>query len=297
MYLRQLEILIERETIMQSNISAVSNSVDELRQQSNTNRLDISDLNTKVTSLQTEQEETIPKNKEIALKNEYLLQFVKTDKYQINKDIEEWKIKDNKFVPTRASAHASDQLNKTSFVILTGSPGMGKTFLARHIALDVKSEEFTDEHLEWYLDRLMNDWSEGKVTVVITNPNMNDELFRNQFLSKLHKLEKNQQVKLANTQDTFEIKKKCGTSGSYPIISACFEGYIDIVRWLLDNAVDVNQCRDDGNTSLFMACYNGHKDIVSLLLKKNHSVNMCNEKGVTPLFIACERGYTEIGEA
>lgn len=38
MYLRQLEILIERETIMQSNISAVSNSVDELRQQSNTSK-------------------------------------------------------------------------------------------------------------------------------------------------------------------------------------------------------------------------------------------------------------------
>ncbi|VDI46998.1 Hypothetical predicted protein [Mytilus galloprovincialis] len=38
LYLRQLEDLVDRETIMQSNISAVSNSVDELRQQSKLSR-------------------------------------------------------------------------------------------------------------------------------------------------------------------------------------------------------------------------------------------------------------------
>ncbi|CAC5371894.1 unnamed protein product [Mytilus coruscus] len=154
----------------------------------------------------------------------------------------------------------------------------------------------TDENLQWYLDRLVNDWSEGKVSVVISNSNMNDESFRNKFLFYLMQLEKTQQEKLANTQDTLQ-KKEWGTSGSYPIINACFEGYIDIVHWLLGNAVDVNQCRDDGNTSLYMACYNGHKNIVSLLLKKNHSINVCNEKRVTPLFIACEKGYTKIVEA
>ncbi|XP_052075365.1 uncharacterized protein LOC127712790 [Mytilus californianus] len=153
--------------------------------------------------------------------------------------------------------------------------------------------ELTDENLHCYLDRLVNDWSKGKVTVVISNSNMNNESFRNQFLSHLHQLEKTQQVKLANTQDTFEIKK-CGTSGSYPMILACFEGYIDFVHWLLGNVVDVNQCRDDGNTSLLMACYNGHRDTVSLLLKKNHCINVCNENGLTPLFIASEKGYTEI---
>ncbi|CAC5383600.1 unnamed protein product [Mytilus coruscus] len=105
-----------------------------------------------------------------------------------------------------------------------------------------------------------------------------------------------QRVKLANTKDTFEIKG-WGTSGSYPMLHACYYGYIDIAHWLLDNAVDVNQCRDDGNTSLFMAFYNGHKDIVSLLLERNVSINKCNEKGITPLFIACEKGYSEIVNA
>ncbi|CAC5416264.1 unnamed protein product [Mytilus coruscus] len=156
--------------------------------------------------------------------------------------------------------------------------------------------ELTDETLQLYLNRLVNDWSEGKVKVVLSNSNMNDESFRNQFLFYLMQLEKTQQEKMANTQDTLQ-KKEWGTSGSYPMIGACFLGYIDILHWLLDNAVDVSQCRDDGNTPLHMACFNSHKEIVSLLLKKNHSINVCNKKGITPLFIACEKAYTEIVEA
>lgn len=155
--------------------------------------------------------------------------------------------------------------------------------------------ELTDETLQLYFNRLVKDWSEGKVTVVITNSNMNDESFRNHFIFYLMKLEKTEQMKLANTQDILE-KKEWGTSGSYAMVNACFLGYIDIVRWILGKVMDVSQCRDDGNTSLLMACYNGHKEIVSLLLQWKHSVNVRNEKGVTPLYIACEKGYTEIVE-
>ncbi|XP_071179655.1 uncharacterized protein [Mytilus edulis] len=566
LYIQQLDTLIERETLMHSNISAVRNSVDELRQQ---NELEISGLNTKVATLQTKQEETIPKN----------------IRDQINEDIEKWKIKDNKFIPTRASAYVSSHLIKQNCVTLTGSSGVGKTFVARHIALEfqlkgymiipierpkdimdyyspgirtlfiiddvcgtyivnqttlenwqqmlpkleqiladkcikiistcrlqvykddkfsslepfkifecnlnskemclTQSEktkmkekyfgnknfidtapssdffpllcslqwlpekdesdvyhlyespfefykeeldklnkygdegrlkicslvlcvlfnnhlegkwfegritdeqrqvlddvymafrlntgtpktqlmdaldtldgslvckrnaaysaihgkifdflahyfggrimrclidhsdsyfinerfqwkkmknihttdiafaiELTDETLQLYFDRLVKDWSDGKVTVVINNSNMKDDSFRNHFIFYLMKLEKTEQVKLANTQDILE-KKGWGTSGSYAMVNACFLGYIDIVRWILGKVVDVSQCRDDGNTSLLMACYNGHKEIVSLLLQWNHSVNVRNEKGVTPLYIACEKGYTEIVE-
>ncbi|XP_063396064.1 uncharacterized protein LOC134680765 [Mytilus trossulus] len=155
--------------------------------------------------------------------------------------------------------------------------------------------ELTDETLHLYFERLIKDWSEGKVTVVINNSNMKDESFRNRFIHYLTKLEKTEQVKLANTQDILD-KSEWGTSGSYAMINACFLGYIDKVRWLLGKVVNVSQCRDDGNSSLLMACYNGHKDIVSLLLQWNHSVNVRNEKGVTPLYIACEKGYTKILE-
>ncbi|XP_076107582.1 uncharacterized protein LOC143075884 [Mytilus galloprovincialis] len=155
--------------------------------------------------------------------------------------------------------------------------------------------ELTNETSKLYFDRLVKDWSEGKVTVVINNSNMKDDSFRDHFIFHLMKLEKTKQLQLANTQDTLD-KREWGTSGSYAMINACFLGYIDIVRWLLGVAVSVNQCRDDGNTSLIMASYNGHMNIVSLLLEGNHSINMCNKKGVTPLFIAIEKGYTEIVE-
>ncbi|XP_052072501.1 uncharacterized protein LOC127710592 [Mytilus californianus] len=155
------------------------------------------------------------------------------------------------------------------------------------------SINLTDDYFGLYLERLVNEWSVGRMTVVFINNNMKYTLFREQLLLHLQKHDKMQRVKLANTKDTFEIKG-WGTSGSYPMLHACYYGYIDIAHWLLDNAVDVNQCRDDGNTSLFMACYNGHKNIVSLLLERNVSINKCNEKGITPLFIACEKGYSEI---
>ncbi|XP_052072503.1 uncharacterized protein LOC127710594 [Mytilus californianus] len=147
MYLRQLGILIEREAIMQLNISAVSHRVDELRQQ---NELDISGLNTKVATLQTEQEETIPKN----------------IRDQINKDTEEWKIKDNKFVPTRASAYVSSHLNKQSCVTLTGSPGEGKTFVARHIALQFESEGYMIIPIQTPID-IRDYYTPGKRTLFL----------------------------------------------------------------------------------------------------------------------------------
>ncbi|CAC5416250.1 unnamed protein product [Mytilus coruscus] len=422
LYLRQLEDLVERETTMISNISAVSHGVDELRQQN-----------------------------------------------QISKEIEEWKIKDNKFVPTRASAYVFNILNKKSSATLTGSPGIGKTFHARQIALNFQSEGYriimvlipsdirdfytpgkqtvflvddicgkfianqtqldtwqqmlpkieqkladncckiiatcrlqvyrddkislleplkicecnlnskemcltlsektkikekylgnrnlddiaqaSDVFLllcslhwlpdkdgidvsnlfkspfEFYKNELDNlnrcgkQWLEGRVTDaqsqvledVFMACRLNTGTPKTELMDALDTLEgslisihifRNATKKKNTARETgkhtgYSSKKKreWGTSGSYPIISACFEDYIDIVRWLLENAVGVNQCRDDGNTSLYMACYNGHKYIVSLLLKRNHSISVFNENRVTPLFIACEKGCTEIVEA
>ncbi|CAC5416258.1 unnamed protein product [Mytilus coruscus] len=123
LYILQLEDLLKRETITDSSISAISHSVNELRQQS---ELNFTGLSAKVTTLQTEQEESIAKN----------------IRDQMTKEIEEWKIKDKKCVPTRASTYVSNILNKERSVTLTGSPGVGKTFLARHVALNFQSEGY-----------------------------------------------------------------------------------------------------------------------------------------------------------
>ncbi|CAG2234007.1 unnamed protein product [Mytilus edulis] len=72
-------------------------------------------------------------------------------------------------------------------------------------------------------------------------------------------------------------KENCG-SGNTPLILTCYDGYTDIVQWLLHNNVNVDQCRDDGVTGLFMASQEGHTDI----------------DGFTPLINACEGSYSSI---
>ncbi|CAG2252953.1 unnamed protein product [Mytilus edulis] len=64
-------------------------------------------------------------------------------------------------------------------------------------------------------------------------------------------MDKSQQVTLANTKDTVFPKEHHG-SGSTSLIVACCNGYADIVQWMLQNDVDVDQCRDDASTGLCM---------------------------------------------
>ncbi|XP_052073626.1 serine/threonine-protein phosphatase 6 regulatory ankyrin repeat subunit B-like [Mytilus californianus] len=54
---------------------------------------------------------------------------------QINNEIEDWKRKDNMFVPTRASDTVMECLQNNSCVTLTGPSGVGKSFICRHTAL------------------------------------------------------------------------------------------------------------------------------------------------------------------
>ncbi|CAG2206753.1 unnamed protein product [Mytilus edulis] len=108
-------------------------------------------------------------------------------------------------------------------------------------------------------------------------------------------------------------KKEFG-SGNTPLIDTCYEGYHDMVEWLLHNDVDVDQCKDNGSTGLLMAKKNpnvdlcnkggncslnsasdeGHTDIVKLLLEKNPNVDLCDNDGFTPLISSCINNHTSI---
>ncbi|XP_076082214.1 uncharacterized protein LOC143052933 [Mytilus galloprovincialis] len=57
---------------------------------------------------------------------------------QFNKQIEDWKKKDNMFVSTRASANVMECLQDNSCVTLTAPSGAGKSFIARHTALTLQ---------------------------------------------------------------------------------------------------------------------------------------------------------------
>ncbi|CAC5372847.1 unnamed protein product [Mytilus coruscus] len=153
--------------------------------------------------------------------------------------------------------------------------------------------EIPDDYLESYLDRLIKDWSAGKVNDVFSNNNINVLSFRQQLLHHLKQLDQTDQEALASTKDTVIPKEECG-SGTNPLIDACYEGYSDMVQWLLHNCVDVDHCRDDGSTGLGMASWDGHKDIVKLLLEKNPQVDLCDKYGYGPLCIASQEGHTDI---
>ncbi|CAG2228291.1 unnamed protein product [Mytilus edulis] len=217
LYLRQLEDLVERETIMQSNISAVSNSVDELRQQN-----------------------------------------------QINKDIEEWKFKDKKFVPTRASAYVASHLNKKSCVTLTGSPGWNHSVNVRndkgvtplYIACEKGYAEIVEELLESNAD---------------VNIGMEDEKHRLSPLSQATKMNHFDIVRklLKKTPDV----NFSGTDRYTALLFACQANSTEIARLLIINKADICARTNIGATALHLAVGNGNIEITQLLLKHNANYN------------------------
>ncbi|CAC5380610.1 unnamed protein product [Mytilus coruscus] len=153
--------------------------------------------------------------------------------------------------------------------------------------------DIPDDYLKSYLKRFIKDWSAGKVSDVFSNNNMKESSFRQKLLQYLLQLDKPQQVTLANTKDTVLPKENCA-SGNTPLIGTCYDGYTDMVQWLLHNDVDVDQCRDDGVTGLYMASQEGNTDIVKLLLERNPNVDLCDNDDCSPLYMASQNGHTDI---
>ncbi|CAG2209439.1 unnamed protein product [Mytilus edulis] len=118
-------------------------------------------------------------------------------------------------------------------------------------------------------------------------------LQRQQLLQHLKQLDKSQQETLASDNDTVLPKEHHG-SGDTPLIRACYHGYTDMIQWMLQNNVDVNQCRDDGVTGLIYGNQNGYTDIVKLLLERNPNIDLCQNDGSSPLYIASQNGHTDI---
>ncbi|VDH89346.1 Hypothetical predicted protein [Mytilus galloprovincialis] len=195
------------------------------------------------------------------------------------------------FVSTRASDYVMECLQDNSCVTLTAPSGAGKSFIARHTALTLQKAGYKIVPVI-QPDDIRNFYQPGEQTVFIVddicgNFTANQQQIdnwkqllpvvdtiiadkcckiivscRQQLIQYLQQLDKVQQVKLANTKDTVEPKESCN-SGTTPLVWNCYDGYTDMVQWMLRNDVDVDQCRDDGTSN------NGHTDIVRLLLERN----------------------------
>ncbi|CAG2216424.1 unnamed protein product [Mytilus edulis] len=56
--------------------------------------------------------------------------------------LKEWRNTDKKYIHTSATTFIQQSLNQTTGVIITGSPGCGKSAVAHHIALELEKEKY-----------------------------------------------------------------------------------------------------------------------------------------------------------
>jgi len=86
-------------------------------------------------------------------------------------------------------------------------------------------------------------------------------------------------------------------SGMTPLMAACQDGHLEIVRMLLGHPkIDPNKAEKKlGKTPLILACENGHRSVVQLLLKvKKLKVNQEDRLGCTALYHAAQSDYPEV---
>ncbi|XP_076082888.1 uncharacterized protein LOC143053953 [Mytilus galloprovincialis] len=88
--------------------------------------------------------------------------------------------------------------------------------------------------------------------------------------------------------------------GSTPLHKACQEGHYETVKFLLDlngqefnSRVDTTIKDKEGWSALHLACQNGHKEVVKLLIDVGMNPNDTTHSGSTPLHKACQEGHYE----
>ncbi|XP_063426472.1 uncharacterized protein LOC134710178 [Mytilus trossulus] len=172
-----------------------------------------------------------------------------------------------------------------------------------------------------YIQRMISDWSNGKIQDVFNNINMQMSNFRQQFLIHLYKLDKFHQRQLAhicnkpkhresiddenyNDDDEEEEEEKeedddedddnDNDEDDSVLLKCCVIGDIDLVRWCFKLGVDVNKRNFYGVSSLMKACEHGHTEIVKMLLDRGADCNTCDWYGESPVTMSCEHGHTEV---
>ncbi|XP_052059417.1 uncharacterized protein LOC127700019 [Mytilus californianus] len=137
-----------------------------------------------------------------------------------------------------------------------------------------------------YIQRMIDDWSKGKVNDVFCNINMSIPQFRKKFLCFLNELTVSYQRQLSLTCDV--------SNNDTALLLSCFDGDIPMINWCINHGVDVNQCRNDELSPLHVAAQEGWVEIVRMLLNIGADYNKCNNDGWSPVKIACRYGHTEI---
>ncbi|XP_063402205.1 uncharacterized protein LOC134686468 [Mytilus trossulus] len=175
------------------------------------------------------------------------------------------------------------------------------------------------EYHQMYRERILYDWSKGRVQHVFNNINLKIQEIRQRFLCYLKALDISSQRQLALTcdvdyKDTVLLQccslgdiplitwcihhgvdpNQCNVSGESPLFVSVQEGHTDVVELLLDNKVDINKCENHEISPLFIACNKNSIEIVKLLLAKNANIDKCRDNGESPLFGACRNNNVDV---
>eukprot|EP00038_Savillea_parva_P013122 m.209085 g.209085 ORF g.209085 m.209085 type:complete len:711 (+) comp24392_c0_seq1:125-2257(+) len=86
-----------------------------------------------------------------------------------------------------------------------------------------------------------------------------------------------------------------GHDGMSPLIAVCKVGNIELVRMLLDAGAEVNHRAANGATALYMCCAHNHLEAAKIVQAAGADLSLgTSNDGATPLFVACARGNVEV---
>jgi len=84
--------------------------------------------------------------------------------------------------------------------------------------------------------------------------------------------------------------------GSTAMLEAAVEGHTDVVEYLLDNGIAIDEKDDNGVQALAKAATSGHANLCKLLISRGVSINAKDNDGWTPLLLAVSNGQKEVAE-
>ena len=97
---------------------------------------------------------------------------------------------------------------------------------------------------------------------------------------------------LNNGKENINAKDRDGWTA---LIWASCKGYLEIVKYLVENGADIDAKDNEGWSALMEASYEGHLKVVKYLVEKGiDRVNVKDNDGWTALMRASWRGYLEI---
>ncbi|XP_076095788.1 uncharacterized protein LOC143066861 [Mytilus galloprovincialis] len=168
---------------------------------------------------------------------------------------------------------------------------------------------------QMYIQRMLDDWSKGKLQDVFSNINMKIPLFRQNLLCFLKPLDEDYQRRLAHICDESNLFKNCLHEDYYiydygklsknhlhndahtydtSLLLCCYLGYISLFEWCCDHGVNINRCTYYGQSPIMTACKYDRIEIVKMLLDRGADYNKCDKMGQSSVIKACEHGHTEI---